>query len=61
MRTMTKAEQYRRAPKPDWESWKQWVDFVLSLDRSASIRMTDLGPVIVFSDGSMHRIERVKK
>jgi hypothetical protein len=54
---MTKAEQYRATKPDDWSHIAAWLEFLGAIDPKCRIRLTDLGAVITFSDGSLHSLQ----
>ncbi len=51
---MTLAERYRRERPMDWAGLAEWANWLFEFDPRSEVKMTDLGAVIVFSDGSKH-------
>lgn len=53
----TMAESYRTKRPRDWSSIKEMLEWVhREIDREAMMDADDLGVIIRFSDGSMHRL-----
>lgn len=51
------AESYRTKRPRDWSSIKEMLEWVhREIDREAMMDADDLGVIIRFSDGSMHRL-----
>jgi hypothetical protein len=51
------AENYRKWRPRDWSSIKEMLDWIhREVDRNAMMDADDLGVIIRFSDGSMHRL-----
>lgn len=55
---MTKAEEFRSKRKADYASPAEFFNLILSIDPNAYAESSDLGPVIHFTDGSIHRMDR---
>lgn len=53
---MTKAEQWRASKPVDWKDAAEYFQQLFNLDPEAVVQSTNLGPVIKFTDGSMHRM-----
>lgn len=55
---MNRAEQYRSSrPSDGWLNVRDWLEFIRNLDAAAVVSTTDLGIIITFSDGSIHRMK----
>lgn len=48
------AARYRRTKPISYESTADAFNFILRIDGAAEMQKTDLGPVIMFSDGSQY-------
>ena len=53
---MTFAEHYRNTRPKDWNGIQKCFDFILKIDPESKVIKTDLGVVILFSDGSQHKL-----
>ncbi len=58
---MTFAEQYRTNRPDDYSSMNDWAQFLSSVDPHCSVTKTDLGVVVMFSDGSKHLLDPVNQ
>lgn len=54
--TRTLGEQWRANKPKDFKNATEYALKIQALDRCASVQKTDLGIVIKFSDGSLHRM-----
>jgi hypothetical protein len=52
----TLAERWRRTTPADFASIDECLEMILRVDPRAEMRATDLGVVVLFSDGSQHRM-----
>lgn len=53
---MTKAEQWRKERKAQYKDIAEYMAAIGRLDPECKFKKTDLGAVIIFSDGSQHRM-----
>lgn len=53
---MTLGEQWRQNKPKDYATATEYALMIQGLDRQARVQKTDLGIVIKFSDGSLHRM-----
>jgi hypothetical protein len=56
MVNMTLAETWRKRKPETFKTIEAYFDLLKCMDPKAKAKLTDLGAVIIFSDGSIHRM-----